>query len=286
LQNNNANQHILQCVVLPYEGRHPSNVPKGGQLVTLYTADAAITALSWLNSKDLKHSNGSLAVGKAYAHDIPYDFNGATVILNRFELHPAGSALNYVEEDACPIPGEVAAIRRLISEIDNVHLRRFISTALSVPLAFSRFWTCPVSCAVYTEKGTLAVNSRQAAELAARAMADQPAWMAFAATYGLLHDYGKIWCHEEDEFCELPKHLLADEIRYEMLLPALAELKQASPEAGKVMESLISGSWRIDGLEISRCIGRTVQTIIENQTKAYMSGAPRGYSGWDPVIVK
>jgi hypothetical protein len=213
MQNINENQCILQCVALPYEGRHPSNVPAGAQLVTLYTTDTAITALSWLDSKDYKHSNGSLAVGRAYAHDIPYYFFGATVILDRFEIDPAGSTLNYVEEDACPIPGEVAEIRRLISEIDNVHLRRFINTALSVPLAFSRFWTSPVSCAVYTEKGTLAVNSRQAAELAARAMADQPAWMAFAATYGLLHDYGKIWCHEEDEFCELPKHLLADECR-------------------------------------------------------------------------
>ena len=278
--------HIIPCVALAYEGRQPSNVPKGAQLVTLYTMDKVVTALSWLNSKQYLHSNGSLAVGTAHAYDIPFEFMGASVILDQFEIQPSGSALNYIEEDACPIPGEVVAVRTLITRIENIHLRRFINTALSKPLVFYRFWTSPVTIKINTDFGTLAGYSRETAEEAINALCDQPSWQALAAAYGLLNYYGYIWCHEEDEYGQVPDDLAPDKVRYEMLLPALAELIKACPETGKVMDSLLSGRWRNDGNKISHRIGLVVQDIRADHAKIIKATAPRGHYGWQPEFVK
>lgn len=102
------------------------------------------------------------------AHD------ATALVLTRFQRSPDVHALQFVSPLACPVTGEVSAIRRLIDSIADDDLRRFVVEALSISTAFHWYWTCPASLAHHhAYPGGLARHSREVAERAARAVGDK-----------------------------------------------------------------------------------------------------------------
>ena len=278
--------HVFKGVASPYEGHSPSNVPEGAMLVDIYSESGQFTALSWLHPTEFKHPTGRLSVGTIYAHEIPYEFIGASLILTRYVKDYADNPLKYLMDNICPIRGEFDAIMALIRSITHAPLQQFVQNVLSVPDIYSSFWYCKAALTSTASNGSLATNSRQIAALASQAFEGNPDYLQHVLTYGLLHDIGKVRCFREDEYGQLPTMLTPEYAGYPIVANALDELLACSPEDGNIMDSLFTGRWRHAGESETHYMGSLVKAFANKQADTFTVESQYANLNWQPRIVK
>ena len=278
--------HVFKGVASPYEGHSPSNVPEGAMLVDIYSESGQFTALSWLHPTEFKHPTGRLSVGTIYAHEIPYEFIGASLILTRYVKDYADNPLKYLLDNICPIRGEFEAIMALIRSITHAPLQQFVQGVLSVPDIYNSFWYCKAAMTSTASNGSLASNSRQIADLACQAFDGNPDHFQHVLTYGLLHDIGKVRCFREDEYGQLPALLTPENAGYPIVANALDELFSCSPEDGKIMDSLFTGRWRHSSESSTHYMGSLVHAFAIKQANTSTFECHKANLNWQPRIVK
>ncbi len=254
--------------------------------VTLHTASGVHHALTWLPKNTLQSGNGEVRVGRIKACDIFTPMGESVLLMTSFETSFGSSALAHVSVTACPIAGEVEAIRKLVSSVSNISLRIFIENALSEVNAFRWFWTCPASLHHHhADAGGLARHSRHVAEQAALAVSDQLMQRDFAIAFGLLHDYGKIWAYEEGQQTDIASRLGHEQIGYEKLLPEILRLREGWHDGGIVMQSLLSGQWKRDGKAPIQAVGNVVRSLDQYSAESDMVKRQNRTTRWRPVSV-
>ena len=277
--------HAFKGVACPREYRSPEDVPEGAILVDIYTDTGQLTALSWLHPTDFKHPSGRLSVGMIYAHEIPREFMGASLILTRYAKDYADAPLKYLMDNICPIRDEFEATMALIRSIAHEPLQQFVQSVLSVPDIYSSFWYCKAAMISTASNGSLAINSRHIAELSRQAFEGNPEHVQHVLTYGLLHDVGKVRCFREDEYGQLKTNLIPERVGYSIVANALDELKACSPEDGNIMESLFSGRWRSAADPVTHYMGSLVMAFANKQAKTSTFESQKANLNWHPRIV-
>ncbi len=262
---------------LPYRASH----------VSLHTANAVYPAITWLPSTEINQYNGNVTVGHVYACNlIVAPEQRSQLVLTRIDSEFNGRGLPYVCSSACPIEGEVDAVRALVSRIHSTPLKAFVEEALTNIDAFRWFWTCPASLANHhSQAGGLAAHSRHVAEQASLAVCDQSQQSDFAIAYGLLHDYGKIWSYDNGHVTEIAHRLGHEQIGYEKLLPLLLKLRKVWPDGGVVMQSLLSGQWKRDGQRPIQAVGNIVKSLDQYSAESDMGRRQNKNTKWQPTFV-
>jgi hypothetical protein len=233
----------------------------GGQALTLVSIQGRFEAWSWINDLPLAGPDDPVPVGRVCTLALGAS-DASALVLTRFVPSPHEHALRFVSPLACPVAGEVSAVRRLVGSIVHVELRRFVSEALSITTAFHWYWTCPGSLAHHhSYPGGLARHSREVAERAARAVGDRPSQRDFAIAYGLLHDYGKLWSYEDGHLTRIAQRLGHEHLGFEKLMASLHRLRDQWDEGGYVMQSLLSGNWKRDRHAPAVAIGNIVRSL-------------------------
>ena len=262
------------------------DLPLGASRVNVHTAAGVYSAITWLPSSVFGGCPDKVATGHVYACDVSLPSCEPQLLLTRLEPHFHGSALAYVSTTACPIDGEVNAIRNLVSGLESKELRAFVESVFEDIEVFQWFWTCPASLANHHARaGGLAQHSRDVAERAARAVSDQPMQRDFAICYGLLHDYGKIWSYEKGRLTDAAQRLGHEQIGYEKLLPALLRLRDGWQDGGLVMQSLLSGQWKRDGKAPIQAVGNIVRSMDQFSAETDMAGGKAISRSWRPAFV-
>jgi len=247
-------------------------LPHQASRVSLHTPSDVYSAVTWMPMSELVLLNGNVLVGNVHICNYLTTTEQSQFVLTRIDSPVEASALAHVNQSACPIEGEVDAVRALVSRIHSDHLREFVEQALTNIEAFRWFWTCPASMAHHhSGPGGLAQHSRHVAEQASLAVCDQSLQSDYAIAYGLLHDYGKIWSYEDGHLNEIANRLGHEQIGYEKLLPLLLRLRDASPEIGVVMQSLLSGQWKRDGKRPIQAVGNIVRSLDQYSAETNMS---------------
>lgn len=275
----------FDAVVLPEQSR--GSLPAGATRVSLHTADGVYPAVTWLPPSSLRQSDGCVVTGRAFACEIATESDQRQFVLTRIDRHFQGNALAHVATTACPLDGEVNAVRMLVSQVQSAPIPAFIEEAFSDPQVFLWFWTCPASLAHHhAQAGGLARHSLHVAERAGLAVGDQPMQRDFAIAYGLLHDYGKVWAYDEGRLTPMAQRLGHEQIGYEKLLPALLRLRDACPDGGLVMQSLLSGQWKRDGKAPIQAVGNVVRSLDQFSAESDITRRREKFQKWRPVLVK
>ena len=107
----------------------------------------------------------------------------------------------------------------------------------------------------------------------------------FAIAFGLLHDYGKVWAYEGGQLTEIANRLGHEQIGYEKLLPGLLRLREAWPDGGLVMQSLLSGQWKRDGKAPIQAVGNVVRALDQFSAESDMTRRQDKAARWRPVLV-
>lgn len=253
--------HEFTAALLPTQFHEPALSASGGQALSLLCAQGQFEAWTWIHHLPLAGPDDLVPVGTACALTLGAS-DASALVLTRFTPSPDDTALRFVSPLACPVSGEVSAIRHLIGSIAHVELRRFVSEALSITTALHWYWTCPASLAHHhAYPGGLARHSREVAERAARAVGDRAQQRDFAIAYGLLHDYGKLWSYEEGHLTRVAQRLGHEHLGFEKLMSPLHRLRDRWEEGGYVMQSLLSGNWKRDRNAPASAVGNIVRSL-------------------------
>lgn len=233
----------------------------GGQALKLVSTQGRFDAWTWIHNLPIAGPDDPVPVGRVCTLALGAS-DASALVLTRFEHDPHDHALRFVSPVACPVAGEVSAVRRLVDTIDHDDLRDFVSGALSITTAFHWYWTCPASLAHHhAYPGGLARHSREVAERAANAVGDKPLQRDYAIVFGLLHDFGKLWSYEDGHLTLAAQHLGHEHLGFEKLLRALHRLRDRWEEGGYVMQALLSGGWKRDRHGPAVSVGNIVRSL-------------------------
>lgn len=276
----------FEAAVIADSSDQVADLPSGAHRVKLHTVTGIHPAITWLAPGSFRPTDRFVALGRMYACDVAAGADEPVLVLTGLDPLFGSSALAHVPATACPSPGEVDAIRKLVSDVSNSALRSFLEEAFSDVDAFQWFWTCPASLRNHhAEAGGLARHSRHVAEQAALAVKEDPMQRDFAIAYALLHDYGKVWSYEEGHLTELANRLGHEQIGYERLLPGLIRLRHVWPDGGVVMQSLLSNQWKRDGKAPIQAVGNVVRAMDQFSAESDMNRRQDKSVRWRPVLV-
>ena len=249
------------AALLPNMLHEPALSASGGEALSLHCVQGQFEAWTWIHDLPLAGPDEPIPVGRVCTLALGAP-DASALVLTRFLPLLDEHALRFVSPLACPVAGEVSAVRRLIDLIENDELRRFVSEALSVTTAFHWYWTCPASLAHHhAYPGGLARHSREVAERAARAVGDKPLQSDYAIAYGLLHDYGKLWSYEDGHLTRAAQRLGHEQVGFDKLLTPLHRLRERWEDGGYVMQSLLSGNWKRDRHAPAIAVGNVVRSL-------------------------
>lgn len=253
--------HEFTAALLPNMLHEPALSASGGEALSLHCVQGQFEAWTWIHDLPLAGPDEPIPVGRVCTLALGAP-DASALVLTRFLPLLDEHALRFVSPLACPVAGEVSAVRRLIDSIENDELRRFVSEALSVTTAFHWYWTCPASLAHHhAYPGGLARHSREVAERAARAVGDKPLQRDYAIAYGLLHDYGKLWSYEDGHLTRAAQRLGHEHVGFDKLLTPLHRLRERWEDGGYVMQSLLSGNWKRDRHAPAIAVGNVVRSL-------------------------
>ena len=253
--------HEFTAALLPTNMHELELSAAGGQALSLVCTQGQFEAWSWIHDLPLAGPDDLVPVGSVCTLALGAP-DASALVLTRFVPSSDEHALRFVSPLACPVAGEVSAVRRLIGSIVHVELRHFVSEAFSITTAFHWYWTCPGSLAHHhAYPGGLARHSREVAERAARAVGDRPSQRDFAIAYGLLHDYGKLWSYEDGHLTRVAQRLGHEHLGFEKLMSPLHRLRDRWEEGGYVMQSLLSGNWKRDRNAPAVAVGNIVRSL-------------------------
>lgn len=253
--------HEFTAALLPSKYTEPSLSAAGGQALSLVSAQGRFEAWTWIHDLPMPGPDDPVTVGSVCTLALGAA-EASALVLTRFLPSLDEHALRFVSPLACPVAGEVSAIRRMVSSMSNEDLRRFVTEALSITTAFHWYWTCPASLAHHhAYPGGLARHSREVAERAARAVGDKSVQRDYAIAYGLLHDYGKLWSYEDGHLTRIAQRLGHEHLGFEKLMAPLHRLRDRWEEGGYVMQSLLSGNWKRDRHAPAVAVGNIVRSL-------------------------
>jgi len=278
--------HQFLAALLPTALRDATLSDSGGQALTLACLQGRFEAWTWIDDLPLAGMDDPIPVGTVCTLALGAT-HASALVLTRFAPAQDEHALQFVSPLACPVAGEVSAIRRLIASIHSNDLRRFVSEALSVSAAFHWYWTCPASLSHHhAYAGGLARHSRDVAERAARAVGDKQQQRDYAIAYGLLHDYGKLWSYEDGHLTRAAQRLGHEQLGYEKLMKPLHRLHERWEEGGFVMQSLLSGNWKRDRHAPAVAVGNLVRSLDQfsaEDDQSMRRTRPHGYQHADAL---
>ena len=257
----------------------PDRSPDHGLRCRLYHQDGCCEAWTWLALDTAPPA--ALHWGTVITMEIGQHPDDLLLLGLREDVEPTLSSL--LPEHLCPIPGVLRQTTRLIDNLRNVPLRRFVTRALLNQDTLRGYWASPASRRDHhAYPGGLAEHSLEVATMLATASGLLEEDRELGIVFALLHDFGKIWCYDPISFDpvdprEHEAHGLA-QLEFDLLY-----LSRQEPRLGALMHELLGGPRAPRDSKYPLAIGRIVRSFDQMSCEKTRKVSPesRATLDWD-----